>query len=87
MRQMRGGAAYMPNSYMQWARESADSGPGRPEPRYTSMRQMRGDTDRDREQRQSKQQQSFRRALRDVARDTFERRFCTARIDKRIKHQ
>ena len=32
---------------------------------------MRGDTERRREDRQSKQQQEFRRVLRDVARDDF----------------
>jgi hypothetical protein len=38
---------------------------------YRSLREMTGATDRDREDRQSKQQQDFRRVLRDVARDDF----------------
>jgi hypothetical protein len=36
-----------------------------------SLREMRGDTERDRAQYQSKQQQQFRRVLREVARDDF----------------
>jgi hypothetical protein len=54
---------------MRWAREHLDGGAG--EVRYPSMRQMTGHTDRDRENRQSKQQQDFRRIMRDVARDDF----------------
>jgi hypothetical protein len=38
---------------------------------YTSLRQMSGATERDREHRTAKQQQDFRRMLRDVARDNF----------------
>jgi hypothetical protein len=57
--------------YMRWARAYDDIRPGGTEPPYTSIRQMRGDTERAREQRQSKQQQNFRRVLRDVARDDF----------------
>jgi hypothetical protein len=49
----------------------------------TSMRGMTGDTTRDRERRNSKQQQAFRRVLRDVAADTFvqERQARDAEID------
>jgi hypothetical protein len=57
--------------YMQWARvhdENASSGREVP---YASMRVMRGATEHQREDRQSKQQQAFRRVLRDVARDDF----------------
>lgn len=56
--------------YMQWARHHQNTPPGRELP-YTSMRHMRGDTDREREQRRSKQQKDFRRVLREVARDDF----------------
>jgi hypothetical protein len=52
--------------YMQWAREMRTGGSD-----WTSMRQMRGATERDREQRTSNQQQKFRRELREVARDDF----------------
>jgi hypothetical protein len=38
---------------------------------YSSIRDMTGQSEREREQRQSKQQQQFRRVLRDVARDDF----------------
>ena len=55
--------------YMQWAREQ--NGRGESEMPYTSLRHMTGQTERDREERQSKQQQAFRRVLRDVARDDF----------------
>jgi hypothetical protein len=54
--------------YMRWARESDHAVT---EPRYQSIRDMTGQTARDRENRQSKQQQDFRRTLRDVARDDF----------------
>lgn len=54
------------NVYMRWAREHLD---GRPV--QASLHQMTGGTDRRREQRQSTQQQAFRRVLRDVAADTF----------------
>jgi Protein of unknown function (DUF3102) len=56
--------------YMQWAREH-DSAHGVREPRYTSMRQMTGATERDREDYGSKQQKDFRRVLRDIAREDF----------------
>jgi Protein of unknown function (DUF3102) len=56
------------NRYMRWARIHNDP-PGNKVP--ASMRELRGTTDRDREERQSKQQQQFRRVLRDVARDDF----------------
>ena len=56
--------------YMRWAREH-ESHPDGVKPVYASMREMRGDTARDQERRQSSQQQAFRRVLRDVARDDF----------------
>jgi Protein of unknown function (DUF3102) len=54
--------------YMRWAREHNQMRTGGA---YSSLREMRGDTERDREHRQSTQQQQFRRILRDVARDDF----------------
>jgi hypothetical protein len=46
--------------YMRWAREHNQNGaPGADLP-YRSLREMRGATQRDREERQSKQQQAFR---------------------------
>jgi len=56
--------------YMRWAREVDLSRDAR-QPTYTSLREMRGDAERDREHRQSTQQQQFRRVLREVARDDF----------------
>lgn len=50
--------------YMRWARTYNDTS-GAPRPK--SLREMRGDGER----MQSKQQQDFRRVLRDVARDDF----------------
>jgi hypothetical protein len=55
------------NQYMRWAREEDDIVAAG----HNSLRAMRGATERDREQRQSKQQQAFRRVLREVARDDF----------------
>lgn len=55
--------------YMRWARQYQNE-PAGFEP-TVSLREFKGDTSRDREQRQSKQQQQFRRVLRDVARDDF----------------
>jgi hypothetical protein len=57
---------------MQWAREHDSFAHGVSEPRYRSLRDMAGYTERDRERYRSKQQQDFRRVLRDVARDDFE---------------
>lgn len=57
--------------YMRWARAHEETRSGGPEMPYGSLRQLRGETARAREERQSKQQQAFRRALRDVARDDF----------------
>lgn len=54
--------------YMRWAREQNE--PGGLEV-HTSLREMRGATDREREERQSKQQKDFRKLLRDLARDQF----------------
>jgi hypothetical protein len=58
------------NEYMRWARERQNSAAGS-KPTYTSLREFRGATERDREHSQSKQQQQFRRVLREVARDDF----------------
>lgn len=58
--------------YMQWARlQEDDLSRATRQPSYTSLREMRGDTERTREDRQSTQQQQFRRVLRDVAREDF----------------
>ena len=65
--------------YMRWARQHNEFGTGGAEVPYTSLRQMRGDTEREREDRQSKQQQEFRRVLRDVARDDFVQKRQSAR--------
>jgi hypothetical protein len=55
--------------YMRWARQQMR--PGGTEMPYVSLNEMRGETQRRREESQSKQQQAFRRVLRDVAADTF----------------
>jgi hypothetical protein len=52
--------------YMQWARQKRSGAA-----HLTSLRSMTGHTGRDREKRNSTQQQQFRRVLRDVAADTF----------------
>jgi hypothetical protein len=57
--------------YMRWAREQDENERSALETPYASLRSMRGDTERQREDRQSKQQQAFRRILRDVSRDDF----------------
>jgi hypothetical protein len=57
------------NRYMRWARIHINAA-GNKVP-FASMRELRGTTDRDREERQSKQQQAFKRVMRDVARDDF----------------
>jgi Protein of unknown function (DUF3102) len=57
--------------YMRWAREHDQLRSGTAQMPYTSLSEMRGDTERRREERQSTQQQQFRRVLRDVARDDF----------------
>jgi hypothetical protein len=54
------------NRYMRMHRDAADHGVI-----HTSIRAMIGNTTRDREERQSKQQQEFRRVMREVARDDF----------------
>jgi NADH:ubiquinone oxidoreductase subunit len=56
--------------YMRWARIHIQNEQGLLEI-PTSLYEMTGGTARDRENRQSKQQQNFRRILRDVARDDF----------------
>lgn len=55
--------------YMRWAREEQMRGGAAFMP--SSMRELSGHADRARETYQSKQQQDFRRVLRDVARDDF----------------
>jgi len=57
------------NEYMRWAREYDQNRGGAA--KISSLRQMSGHTERRREERQSDQQQAFRRVLRDVARDDF----------------
>jgi Protein of unknown function (DUF3102) len=57
--------------YMQWARKHEQLRAGGAHVPYLSLRETRGSTERAREDRQSKQQQDFRRILRDVARDEF----------------
>lgn len=59
------------NIYMRWAREHDDFARGARKVPPISMREMRGDAERARDEHQSKQQQAFRRAMRDVARDDF----------------
>lgn len=56
-------------TYMRWARHADQIGSGGPDLPYRSLSEMRGKTDRVREDR--KQQKEFRRVLRDVARDDF----------------
>jgi hypothetical protein len=61
------------SDYMRWARlhaEHAEIGTPRSD-LPTSLFEMRGGTERRREQYQSSQHQQFRRVLRDVARDDF----------------
>lgn len=56
--------------YMQWARVHEDNlSRGARQPTFASLGEMRGDTDRRREERQSSQHQRFQRVLRDVTRD------------------
>jgi hypothetical protein len=57
--------------YMRWAREHDENEGTDLEMRPKSLREFEGRTERDRENRQSKQQQDFRRVLREVARDDF----------------
>jgi hypothetical protein len=57
--------------YMRWARAHGDSLRGAEEVPYRSLREMDGDTARAREDRQSAQQQQFRRVMREIARDDF----------------
>lgn len=58
--------------YMQWARneDAKIRNPSAHTP-WRSLSEMTGQRERDREDRQSTQQQQFRRVLRDVARDEF----------------
>src|SRR5262245_59918056 len=53
--------------YMRMARNERDFRSGASKVSYGSIREMTGQSEREREHRQSKQQQDFRRVLRDVA--------------------
>jgi hypothetical protein len=64
-------SARQAQEYMRWAREHDQKRAGGAQVMYSSLREMRGATERDREHRQSTQQQQFRRILRDVAREDF----------------
>jgi len=57
--------------YMRLAEAHRDFSTGGRKELPRSMSEMRGKTERERERYQSKQQQAFRRVLRDVARDDF----------------
>lgn len=57
--------------YMRLARMHEDTRAGGAQVTYESLREARGATERDREERQSKQQQAFKRVLRDLPRDEF----------------
>jgi hypothetical protein len=58
--------------YMQWARHEEQKRSGSAHlPTFNSLNEMLGATERHREDRRSKQQQAFKRVLRDVAADTF----------------
>ncbi len=59
------------SNYMRLAREHDNFGKGLSEATPRGIFEMTGGTERRREERQSKQQQAFRRVLRDVARDEF----------------
>ena len=59
------------NIYMRWSREMELARATHQTPKYNNLSDMRGDAARGRDDRQSKQQQEFRRVLRDVARDDF----------------
>jgi hypothetical protein len=58
--------------YMRWAKHhnQITSGASKLEP-FTSLRDMTGDAERAREQRQDKREQAFRKTLRDIAKDDF----------------
>jgi Protein of unknown function (DUF3102) len=58
-------------AYIGWAEHHDEVARGASGTKFQSMREMRGDTERQREQRQSKQQRAFRKAMHDVARDDF----------------
>lgn|SRR5262249_1844827 len=57
--------------YMRWARSYTQIRASGASPPFASLREMRGATERSREEHRSKQQQDFRRVMRDVARDEF----------------
>ena len=52
--------------YMAWARAQMSGGAG-----HSSMREFTGHTERDRERRQSTQQEAFRKMMREMPRDEF----------------
>ena len=72
--------------YMKWARQAEESSHGVRQSPYQSLRAMEGATERDRENRQSKQQQDFRRVLRDVARDDFVQERQARKDELRLHH-
>lgn len=55
--------------YMRWAREHSEPRHGVTQPRYTSIRDMTGEAERQREQRQSTQNKRFKDVLRDAMQD------------------
>jgi len=57
--------------YMRWAREQDEIRHGVADVGHRSLRQLDGNTEREREQRKSPQQEAFKRVLRDMARDDF----------------
>jgi hypothetical protein len=57
--------------YMRWARTHDHFGAGGTKAPYSSLRELSGHTERDREERRSPQQKKLRDVLRDVARDEF----------------
>jgi hypothetical protein len=53
--------------YMRWARTQNEGGAAH----FSSMRQMTGHSERQREERRSKQHQEFKKVMRDMARDEY----------------
>jgi hypothetical protein len=60
------------NQYMRLARESTEQfGSDASKPSYSSLREMTGQTERERDKRQAKQEQAFRATLRDIFPEDF----------------
>jgi hypothetical protein len=57
--------------YMRMARHRNEIRHGAAETQFTSLRHLEGDRERDREARQSKQHQAFKKVMRDIDRDEF----------------